>query len=231
MRLALAALLVVTLIVPFAAGPADAGPSTAKKTAGLIAKLKKQRLSNVKFEEEALEKVVVWLRTATGENFHIKKAALEKAGIDLEDIVVTATLKDVTVATFLKLILEPHELAAVVKGNVVYLTTKKDSYGKPITRLYGISHITWTKIDFIAPEMNLTHPDDVGEEYTPEVEVEDDPLNNGDAVAELVKELIPGWDENDEWSITATDQYMVIKAPKSIHKCIPGVLDKISSMK
>ena len=129
--------------------------------------------------------------------------------------------------------LEPHDLAAKVKGNVVYITTKKDAQGKPVTRLYGISHITWTKTDFIAPPISLNPSGELFDEYEPEVIVDDDPLNNGDAVIELIREMLmpDAWDDNDDWSITGTDKYIVVKAPKSVHSRIPRILDLISSMK
>ena len=156
----------------------------------------------MKFEETSLQDFLKWVRVATGHNVVIRHRALAKAGIEPADIHVTLTLDNVTVATLLSLALDPHELATVVKGNIVYVTTRVDALGKPVTRLYPISHITWTKVDFIAPEINLNPSNFTPvEEYEPEVVVEDDPLDSGDDVAELLREIVaPGEWDNDGWS-------------------------------
>lgn len=227
-RIALVLAVLALILLP--AASADAG----SKTAALLAKVKQTRLAKVRFEETKLADVVKWLRVATGMNFHIKTATLAKAGIDVDDVTVTATLDKVKLATFLEIVLEPHELGMKIKGNVIYITTKKDTYGKPVSRIYGISHITWTKTDFHAPEMNLNPSGETFDgEYTPEVIDEDDPLTSGDAVIELVKELTgPAlWDENDDWAISGTDTYMVVKAPRSMQLKVMKAMRVVAALK
>jgi hypothetical protein len=200
----------------------------------LAAALRQQRLTQVEFKETDLKGIVTWLRVATGRNIVIEQHELAKAGVEWQDLRFSVELRDVSVWTFLDdVVSRPHGMAVVVRGNVVFLTSKARAYGKPVTRLYGISHITWTKIDFIAPPINLKPSGFVDDEYEPEKVVEDDPLNNGDAVAELVKELVQpqGWQENDDWQIRASDRYLVIRAPLSVHARIPRALALIASMK
>jgi hypothetical protein len=227
---ALVLLLPVALLVAVAAPPAAGSPA---KDAALLKAIKAQRLSRVEFKENDLQSVLKWLRVATGRNFHLKIGALAKAGIDWESIRYTVSFDDVTVAALLEVLLDPHEMAWVVKDNIVFVTSKADSYGKPFTRMYAIAHITWQKIDFIAPEINLNPSGFVGEDYEPEVLVENDPLATGDAVAEVLKEIVlpEAWSANDDWTIRATDTYLVIRAPKSVHDLVPGALDKIAAMK
>lgn len=230
-RIALLAL-ALALLVPAAALDASASPSA--KDLALAAALKKQRLTKIEFKENGLKEIVKWLRVATGKNILIKQAALAKAGVEWADLRWTVQLSRVTVWNFLsEVVCKPHGMAVKVKGNIVFITSKADSYGKALTKLYGISHITWTKTDFIGPEINLNPSGFVDEEYEPEVVREDDPLNNGDAVAELLKEILlpKGWENNDDWTIRATDRYLVIRVPKSVHRLIPRALDKIASMK
>lgn len=225
------AVLLLLAMPAFLVRTAEAGPS--KETIALAKKLETTILEKVQFEDHKLKDVVTWLRTATSLNFYVKEAKITKAGVELDDVTFTATLEKVSIAQVLDLMLEPHELAVKVGGNVVYITTKKDAWGKPKTKMYGISHITWTKRDFIAPPISLNPSGDLFDDYEPEVVVEDDPLDNGDAVIELIKELLGPevWDENDEWSISGTDRYLVVKAPKSIHAKIPRILNLISTMK
>lgn len=233
-----ALLLACGLLLPFQ--PARAGearttaaPADAARATSLAAALRTRRLTNVKFTAAPLEDVLAWLRTATGFNYVVDRKALAKAGVDVEDVTFSVELEDVTPATLLALLLEPHDLALVVKGNVATITTRAASLGKPVTRLYAIAHITYTKVDFIAPDINLdpsgfTPP----EEYEPERIVEDDPLSTGEAVLDLVKDLVARdlWD-SEGWSIRATDRYLVVRAPPSVQADVSRALDLIASLK
>ncbi len=229
----LAASLAVAALLPMVVPPADAGPNTRLYGQRLAGALREQKIRKAKFEQVALPELVKWLRLATGANIVLKQRALAKAGIDAKEITFTADLENVTVATLLGLALEPHELVAQVRGNVVYITTREDSLGKPVTRLYGISHITYQKVDFIAPSLDLRPSDFVAaDDYEPERLVEDDPLADGDGVAELVQELVAaGQWENEGWSIRATQRHLVVRAPRSVQRLIPRVLAAIASMK
>ncbi len=225
-------LLALAIALPLALLDAEAG--TSAKDRALVLQLKKQRLSKIEFKETDLKGVLKWLRVATGKNIVIKRAALAKADIDWEDIKYTLSLEKVTVWTFMEEVLaKPHGMALKVKGNIVFLTSKVDSYGKPVTRMYEISHITWTKVDFIGPEINLKPSGFTEDEQPSEVIVEDDPLNNGDAVAELLKEILTPrlWQDNDAWNIRATNRYLVIRAPREVHAFVPRTLAKIAAMK
>ena len=235
---ALASLLTLLVLPAMALAPTavleEAAAAPSAKDIALVRTLKKQRLSKVKFKETDLQGVVKWLRIATGKNIVIKTVALAKADVEWKDIRYSVELEKVAVWTFMEeIIAKPHGMALKVKGNIVFLTSKADSYGKPVTRMYGISHITYTKTDFFGPNINLNPSGFTDEEYEPERVVEDDPLNNGDAVAELVKELLlpKAWEENDNWNIKATDRYLVIRAPKNVQNLIPRTLAKIATMK
>ena len=138
----LAPLAALLITLPAIAPPAEAGPSTARRTAALVAKIRKQRLGKVEFKDAELKDVIKWLRVATGHNYVIKQAQLVKADISLDDIRYTFSMTDVSVPSFLSMVLKPHGMSAVVKGNVIYITSKRDSYGKLLTRMYSISHIT-----------------------------------------------------------------------------------------
>lgn len=233
--------LMAALLVPLGAvlpqvgaSETEAGTTSERRAAALKARLAKTRLSKVKFENTKFNDVLKWLRTATGFNFMVRSKAVQQADVDLDEVTVNVELSDVSVLAFLKLVLEPHKLTVAVKGNIVLITTKADAMGKPTTRIYGIAHITWTKIDFIAPDINLPSVENpASEDYEPEVVREDDPLNNGDAVVDLLKTLVlpEDWDEYDSWSITATDTYMIVRAPRHVHRLIPAALEKIASMK
>lgn len=225
--------LAVASLLPMAVPPAFAGPSTRLHGSALAGALRKQRIRTAKFDAVSLPELVKWLRLATGANFVIKHDVLAKAGLEAKDITFTADLENVSVVTLIGLALEPHRLTAQIRGNVVYVTTHAESLGKPITRLYSISHITYRKIDFIAPPMDLRPSNFVpADEYEPERLVEDDPLDSGDAVAELVQEIVArGEWENEGWSIGGNERHLIVRAPRSVQRQIPRALAAIASMK
>jgi hypothetical protein len=230
--LLLAALLLAATFLSAAVPVASAGSD--ERAAALVKRLKGQRLASITFEKADLETVVKWLRVATASNIVLKRAALAKAGIEWQDIEITVELSDVRAWTFVKdVLLEPHGMAPKVTGNILFITSKADTYEKPVTRLYGISHITWRKVDFIGPTINLNPSGLVEDEYLPEVVDEDDLLADGDAVAGLLKELVvpQAWDAHDDWAIRATERYLVIRAPLAVHALVPRALAKIAALK
>jgi hypothetical protein len=237
--LPLAALALAAALLSSGAPAAQAGdpkPSAAvsiPRGAALEQALKTKRLKKVVWKDLALKDAVTWLRVATGWNFVINHAALAKANVDTSAVVLTAEFDDIALSTLLDVLLEPHAMAVRIQDNLIWLTTRADAWGRLVTRLYGISHITWQKIDFAAPEINLSPSGFTpAVEYVPETLVEDDPLLSGDAVAELVKEIVePGQWETEGWTIKATKHYLVIRAPAKVQAKIARALDTIASLK
>jgi hypothetical protein len=152
--------------------------------------------------------------------------------VDASALTFSADFDDLAIATLLDVLFEPHGLALRVQDNLIWITSKADAQGKLLTRVYGISHITWTKIDFAAPEINLRPSDFSAEEVEPETVVEDDPFNNGEAVAELLKDIVASGEwTNEGWEIRATNNHLVVRAPAAVHQKIPAALDTIASLK
>jgi hypothetical protein len=226
----LVAALALSPLLPLAASaPAVAGD--AERAAVLAKALETRRLKNVKFEGTKLEDVLKFLRVATGFNFVVKRDVLAKAGVDVEQVKANLVLDDVSVATVLSLVLEPHGLATKVEGNVVFVTTKADALGKPVTVLHPISHITWQKTNFHGRKIDL-HPSD----YTPEEEpeetlVEDDPLTDPAYVVELVKTIVDAPWDTEGWSIAATKTILTCRAPRAVQVRVMRALVLIASMK
>lgn len=55
------------------------------------------------------------------------RAALKQAGIDHEKIVITCIARDMTLRSVLKLILQPHGLTAVIRFEVLLITTSEEA--------------------------------------------------------------------------------------------------------
>jgi hypothetical protein len=234
-RLVTAVVLSATLLAP-AIAPADRASladanSSEQKAQALRIGLATRKLREVRFEGSSLDGVLAWLRVATGWNYVVKRDVIAKAGLDLETVRATLTLDDVTVATLLELVLEPHGLVATVRGNIVFVTTKADAMGKPVLVLHPISQLTWRKIDFHGPEIDLYPSDYTPPENVSEVVVEDDPFADPQHVVDLVKQMVDAPWDSEGWSITATKQCLAVKAPKSVQRLVSRAVASMSALK
>src|SRR5262245_23515326 len=212
--------------------PAPAAAGTDARDLALEVALRTRRLRDVKFDDRPLEEVVQWLRIATGWNFVVRRAVIEKAGVDLSAARVKVELADVTVATFLGVVLEPSGLVQKVEGNVIFVTTKADALGKPVLVLYPVSHLTWTKTNFRGRDIDLhpsgyTPPDDEPEEQL----VEDDPFTDPQHIVSLVKEMVDAPWDSEGWSISGTKVYLSVKAPRSVQRRVAVALEQMAALK
>ena len=133
------------------------------------------------------------------------------------------------VASLLELVLPPNGLAAVVRGNIVHVTTKADALGPPVARLYPITHLTWRLTDFIAPSLDL-HPSGwTGSEEEAEV-VREDGLD-AEGIAALVREQVTADWSQEGWGITANARFLVVRAPRSVHVQVAAALARIEAFR
>lgn len=228
--LALASLAPGVLVGKGSARSAEGGVLE-QRAAELTAGLGTRRLLSVKFDGASLTQIIDYLRIATGWNFVIKYAPIQKEGIDVATIHATLDLDDVPVGLVLELVLEPNKLAAKVIGNIVFITTKADAMGKPVFCMFPLSQLTWQKIDFHGPDIDL-HPSDYTPiEDTPEVVVEDDPFLDPQHIVDLVKEMVDAPWDSEGWSISATKQFMTVKAPRSVLRQVAVAIGMMSAMK
>jgi hypothetical protein len=228
-RLALAALAVLLAGgLPLASPAASAAPSRAEEIA---AALRTRTIASIVLKDSSVDDLAKFLRIATGFNFHVRRDVIQKAGIDLETVRLEATLEDVTVADLLELLLPPHGLGAVVRGSVVQFTTKADAMGKPVTRLYDVTHLTWKLTDFAAPSLDL-HPSGFTavDEIEPEV-VREDPLAEPENILEFVKSLVDVDWTTEGWSISVTARTLVVRAPASVHAKVARALAQVAAFK
>lgn len=200
--------------------------------AALVAALRSTRLAQVELEDVGLERLLAWLRTATGWNWALDRKALAEAGIDPALVRVSAHVEDIAIATLLDVLLEAHGLALRVHDTLVWVTTKAAAEGPLLTRLYSITHLTWAKVDFPGPDISL-RPDGAGADVVPAEEVvEDDGLATGEQVVEMVQRLVePGRWGNDGWEMRATQRDLVVRAPAAVQARVLRVLAMLQAIK
>jgi hypothetical protein len=223
--------LAVGLVVAAVAG-APSASADARKDAALEAAVRVKRIPQVRFADTSLAEAAKWLQVATGWNVVVRTAVIEKAGIDLSAVRYKLELADVTVAGLLRVMLEPHGLVWKVEGNIVHVTTKADAQGKPVMVLYPISHLTWTKMNFRGPDIDL-HPSGftVSDDAAEEEEDETDPFRDPQHVADLVKEMVDATWTEEGWSLTATKQWLMVKAPRSVQRQVARALAQMAALK
>jgi hypothetical protein len=224
--------LVLALAAPCLAParPAAAGPLE-RRAAALVAGLATRRVRGVKFDQAPVDEVVGWLRLATGWNFVVRRAVIAKAGIDLDTIRTTLDLDDVTVGTVLEVVFGPHGLVAKAEGNIVYVTTRADALGPPVLALYPISQLTWQKIDFHGPDIDLHPSDFTPPEHVDESPVEDDPFLDPQHVVDLVKEMVDAPWDTEGWSLRATKQFLMVRAPRAVQREVADAVERMSALK
>ncbi len=224
-------LLLVAALLPLSFAAAPAVADEAARAAALAQAVKTRKVKNVKFENASLDDLLKWLKVATSFNYVVKRDVLQKANVEIDSVKATLVLDDVTIATILDLVLEPHGLVWACEGNIVFVTTKADALGKPVFAIYPISHITWQKVDFHGPRIDLTPSDYKPEEDPEEVPVEDDPLTNPDYVVELVKQMVDEPWDTEGWSLKATKTILTCRAPRPVQAEVAKAISVIAALK
>lgn len=200
--------------------------------AALAAALRSTRLARVELEGLDLSRLLAWLRAATGWNWALDGRALAEAGIDPAQVLVSARLEDMAVGSLLELLLEPHGLALRVQDTLVWVTTRAAAEGPLLTRLYGIAHLAWAKVDFPGPRISLA-PEGGGADVVPAEEVVgDDGLATGEQVLEWVQRMVePGrWGEGG-WLMRATQRDLLVRAPAAVHARVLRALAQLAAVK
>jgi len=212
-----------------AARPAVSGAARAEQPRSIANLLATRRLT-VDFEDLTLEKVVAYLRTATGMNIVLDKARLEKEGLDPEGLTVTIQLRDVTVREFFGLALEPLGLAFKIQGNVLLLTTRKAARGKPVLRLYDVSELVMVVRDFPGPDINI-HPSNYEPPDTPEPEMVQ-AVESTEELADMIRRFCgeDTWDEEGV-SIYPFRRHLFIRTYPEVHEEIARFLAAVGGLR
>jgi type II secretory pathway component GspD/PulD (secretin) len=210
-NLALAAL--IALLV----GPALAEPPATRKKARSIANILTTQKISVDFKKATVDQFIKFVRTATGINIVVNKARIERDGGDIDAIEITLTVKNVKVLDVLKLALQGHELGLKLKGNILYITSKKDALGKPVLRIYSVAHLLVPIRDFPARDMNV-YPSDYEPPEAEEPEVVQT-YESSEELAELVRNFTgkDTW-ENEGISIHVFRKHLFIRTYPSVHR-------------
>jgi hypothetical protein len=198
---------------------------SAGETETLLGKLRTRRIS-VDFRKVPLETFLQYIRTATGVNVVLKRNVVAKQ-IDLEAVEITLKVQDLPAADALTLALEPLDLAFRAERNVLYVTTKRDSWGKPLLVLYSVADLLAPVVDFPAPDIGIMDP----EEELPEPEVHR-AVESVEELAERIRRFTGGgtW-EDSEVRLTPLEDKLFIRQFPHVHREIRDLLAALRTLR
>ncbi|MFQ5844432.1 MAG: STN domain-containing protein [Planctomycetota bacterium] len=191
-------------------------------------RLKELRV-NLALKQASLEAFVDYCRKASGLNFVVRKHVIRKE-IDLDAIEITIRLRNVSLADALRLVLEQHGLAAVVRRNIVTITTRRDARGKPVLRIYEVAEIVMPIRDFPAPDINL-YPSSYEPPEPPEPE-QHVAVDTTDELAELLHQFTgkDTW-EDEGIQLMVFRRHLVIRQYPGVHREIARFLALVRTLR
>ncbi|HZN61386.1 MAG TPA: hypothetical protein VFC90_03175 [Planctomycetota bacterium] len=213
-------------------GTALAQESGADPVKRLRDKLATMKIS-LDFNNAKLDEVIAYFQEYSGLNFHLDPDARSKDG---EESKVTLKLKDVTLRTALKLVLNPRDLGCVYRDGVIVIATKAKLGSQTVTRVYDVRDLLFRLRDFAGPRVELTVPGGAGAALAgASFTLEEEP--KGEITEEFLTDLIKtntgerSWDDNSAASITQFNGLLVISQSKPVHEEIRRLLDLLRQFK
>lgn len=213
-------------LVGLFAVPAPAAPSSARELVNLLA----TRRMSVEFKSASLDDVVKYIQAATGINIVVRKNKIEKAGGDVDAYEFDLRVRNVTVLDFLKLAFEPQDLGLAVRKNILLITSKQDARGKPVLRMYDISHLLVQIRDFPAPDINV-YPSSMEPPEPPEPEIHQ-AVESADEVAEMLRNFIgEGTWEDEGVALHVFRRHLFIRQYPGTHRKIARFLLQLNGLR
>lgn len=198
---------------------------SAGETETLLGKLRTRRIS-VDFRKVPLETLLQYVRTATGVNVVLKRNVVAKQ-IDPDAVEITLKVNDLPAADALTLALEPLDLAFRAERNILYVTTKRDSWGKPVLVLYSVADLLAPVVDFPAPDIGIMDPE--GELPEPEIHRA---VESTEELAELIRRFTGAdtWEDADVRLTPLRDKLFIRQFPH-VHRQIRDLLSSLRTLR
>ena len=216
----------VLMVVLVAVGPAAAGQDDGARRAREILATRRITLD---FQNARLGEVIAYLQEFSGLNFHIDAEALK----DRDDDRITIKVKDVSLRTVLKLVLNPRDLGCVYRDGVIVVTTRTRLAASTVTRVYDIRDLMFQLQDFPGPKFELDYKQSGLD--TSILNQFEDPKGGfpADTLVDLIKTTVQprSWDESGEVSITTLTGLLVVSQSRAVHDELARFLDLLRQYK
>ncbi|HEY3227423.1 MAG TPA: hypothetical protein VGK61_10575 [Planctomycetota bacterium] len=215
------------------------GSASAQEDSGASQEIRKvkDRLASMRitldFQNAKLEDVIAYFQEYSGLNFHLD-AEVAKAGE--EPARVTIKLKDVSLKTALKLVLNPRDLGCVYRDGVLLITSKARLGGMTVTRVYDVRDLLFRIRDFPGPRVELVAPGGAGAALAgASFTIEEEPKSaiTEDFLADLIKTNTgdKSWEDAGATSVSQVNGLLVISQSKPVHEEIRRLLDLLRQFK
>ncbi len=201
-------------------GSPDADASDRAKLRAMMNRLE-STLVNVNFDDTALDDAVRLLQRFTGINLIVSPKLRNEDGFD--EITISLRLTKVSAKQALRIMMEFHDLGLVYRGGVLQVTTKEDSRGKPVLRIYSIADLTFPIRDFPGPDLQLRPS---GSEFEmEEIPVREDPFEDPQFIVDLIQANVePETWEAENVGVTSTRKVLLIRQSPAVHAKIARLL-------
>ena len=189
-------------------------------------KLAAQKIA-VDFQKTSLEDAIAFLRDATDLNFHISSTVAEHA----PDATVRIKLRDVSVGTVLKLMLQPHELSAIWRDGSIVILPRGEFKGAKVMRIYDIRAQILKLQDYPGPKVELVDAQSIVSSISLGITVdfEPEPPIPGDMLVELIEMNTGGnsWQDDTDVSIDLANGRLVVTQSPAVHLEIAKLLRQL----
>ena len=180
------------------------------------------------FNNAKLDEVIAYFQEFSGLNFHLDADARAKEAED--GAKVTIKLKDVTLRTALKLILNPRDFGCVYRDGVILIATKARLGAQTVTRVYDVRDLIFRIQDFPGPILELK-PHESGMIFNPPEEPKT--IFDEENLPVLIKANTGdrSWDDSSAASISQINGLLVISQTKQVHEEVLRLLDLLRQYK
>ncbi len=202
--------------------------STAASARQLINTLKTRRLT-LNFKKASLDDFIKFVRAAVGINIVLQKAVISKE-FDPDAVEISLRLDNIRVLDALKLAFEPLDLGMIVKGNVLFITTKKAARGKPVLYIYDISTLIMKIRDFPAPDINI-YPSGYEAPEPDEPEIHQ-AMESSDEVAEMIRTFVaPDTWEDEGISMMVFKRQIFIRQYPAVQRQVARFIRQLDGLR
>ena len=214
--------LIGLLSLPGVAGPRDSARA-------LVNTLRTRRIS-LDFEKASLQDFVKYVRAASGINIIVMTKQIERDGGDVDAIEISLKVNDVKLIDALRLVIETNDLGLALKRNVLLVTSKRASMGKPRLVIYNVADALIPIRDFPAPDMNIYGSN--MEPPEPEEESVSQAIESSDELAELVRQFTgQGTWEDERVGMHVFRKHLFIRQYPKVHRQIQRFLSAIRTLR
>jgi hypothetical protein len=222
--------LALSLIAAAQVAGGDGGGTTIQEIQGRLASQKIE----VEFENTPLNDALGVIRSHTGYNIILDP----KSAAEHESKTVTLKLKNLSVKSILRIMLNNNDLTMVYRQGVLVVVPKSEVDKKVVTKVYDVRDLLYTIKSFPGPKVELVAPEATGGTALSGAIFEIDTSSEGTITEDFLTTLIPqstggkeGWSANENASITVVNNMLVVTQTEKVHAEVADLLRLLRQFK